>query len=120
MVVVTFFSDGEDEGYGFQLSYDVRQTQIVANPAVARLVSSAAMYPEVTPTQYPSEGSEYKDYALAAFVYSPDFRLNPEQQKLAQVKDISFEPACGCCDFIYVLDFWPHKQSWNSYSGWEM
>jgi len=90
-VVITFFSDGEDEGYGFQLSYDVRETDVFANPAVATLVSSATMHPETTPTQYPSEGSEYKDYALAAFVYSPDFRLTAQQQKLVQVNDISLE-----------------------------
>jgi len=70
------------------------------------------VYPQTTPTKYPSEsGVNYDDFALDAFVYTPGSRFSP-QQKFAEVRDVAFEPDCDCCDSLWVFEFSVSDNEW--------
>jgi len=113
IVIVTFFSnENNEEGYGFQLSYDVVEIEPDApSKASAFLISFAKVIPESTTIRYPADGGNYGSYDLAAFVYSPNFRFTP-QVKVAYVTEMSMEPGCGCCDLIYVFEFNAYLYQW--------
>jgi len=114
-VIVTFFSDGTNEGYGFRLTYHVVANELSPRKANATIISSAEVYPKTNPTKYPIEsGINYDNFALDAFVYTPDFRFTP-QQKFAQVRDVAFEPVCDCCDSLYVFEFSVSTNEWMTH-----
>jgi hypothetical protein len=103
VAIVTLYSDYSVEGKGFLLSY-VADTNLSA-PNVrfsTNIILSATPDANLT---YPADNSNYRNYELSTFVYSPDYSYISSSTIQADYVLNSLENGCDCCDFVAVYRF---------------
>jgi len=116
MLVVTFYSGSSNEAGEFQLSYKLDSTAAQYPNPSSEIIHTAFKWPNITYIEYPPESGLYQNNALAAFIYTPEFRYDSLYYRYGFVREISMEPCAPfCCDALYFFEFAPSNGTWQSH-----
>jgi hypothetical protein len=102
VAIVTLYSDFSVEGKGFLLSY-VADTNLSAPNVRFSTNIILSETPDANLT-YPGDTSNYQNYELSTFVYSPNYTHISSTIQADYVLD-GLENGCDCCDFVAVYRF---------------
>jgi hypothetical protein len=104
VAIVTLYSDFSRDGKGFLLSYVADTNSSAPNVAFSTNIILSAT-PDANLT-YPADNSNYQNYELSTFVYSPDYSYNSSSILQADYFLNSLgNGGCDCCDFVAVYRF---------------
>jgi hypothetical protein len=104
LAIVTFFSDYSNQGKGFLMFYEA-----FTNGSSATVGFSTNIILSETPSAnltYPGDNSNYSNYELSTFVYSPNFSQRDLYTIQADYVLNSMEGG-NCFDFVTVYRFVP-------------
>jgi hypothetical protein len=101
LVIVTFSSDYCNQGKGFLMFYEAF-TNTTASPNVTLSTNIILSETPDAYLNYPGDNSNYTDFELSTFVYSPDYSSGPVSIQADYVVN-SLES--GCYDFVTVYSF---------------
>jgi hypothetical protein len=103
VAIVTLYSDYSVEGKGFLLSYVADTSSSASNVGFSTNIILSET-PDASLT-YPGDNSNYRNYELSTFVYSPDYSYISFSTLQADYVLNSLENGCDCCDFVAVYRF---------------
>jgi hypothetical protein len=103
VAIVTLYSDYSIEGKGFLLSY-VADTNLSAPNVRFSTNIILSETPDANLTYPAGDTSNYQNYELSTFVYSPDYSYLYSTIRADYVLN-SLESGCDCCDFVAVYRF---------------
>jgi hypothetical protein len=105
VAIVTLYSDYSRDGKGFLLSY-VADTNSSAPSNVGFSTNIILSETPDASLTYPGDNSNYKNYELSTFVYSPDYSYTSSSTIQADYFLNSLgNGGCDCCDFVAVYRF---------------
>jgi hypothetical protein len=104
LAIVTFYSDLIVQGKGFRMFYEAF-ANTTTEPIVAYSTNIILSETPDAYLTYPGDNSNYSNYELSTFVYSPDYSYDNSISIQADYVVNSLETSCDCCDSVTVYRF---------------
>jgi hypothetical protein len=104
LAIVTLYSDSSVEGKGVLLSYVADTSSSASNVGFSTNIILSET-PNANLTYPAADNSNYRNYELSTFVYSPDYSYISSSTLQADYVLNSLEAGCECCDFVAVYRF---------------
>jgi len=98
-VVITFYSDGSNQGQGFVLEWDaVLFIDDISNLSQDYIFSEAK-----ESMKYPEDEVDYSTFELSTFLYSPEFNYDLTRRNKLSFEVIGID---GCYAHYYIYKFY--------------